>query len=183
MRRLCAAFVLLAASACSSVGLGGKDEGTQTTDAAGTKGAPAGGSTASSPALSSASPFQGEGLVFSAISESALPAGACGMVLWTLDDEQPRPIMRYIIGKGAVVGLNGGPATLRIVDARGPSRYGVSERQTFASESGLTLTVEMRFGLGFEGGTYVERGLIAVEDPQGWRTVAPAAGLAGCRRA
>jgi hypothetical protein len=39
----------------------------------------------------------------------------------------------------------------------------------------------VRFSLGFDGGVYLERGLIVVEALDGWRTVAPSAGLAGCR--
>ena len=122
-----------------------------------------------------------EGLVFGPIAENALPGGSCGMVLWTLEDQTPQPILRFVPGKSAEANVNGVTRSFRLVEASGPSRYGVSERQVFTAEGGLDLTVTVAFGLGFDGGHYLERGLAVIEDGAGWRTVAPVAGLAGCR--
>ena len=122
-----------------------------------------------------------EGLVFGQLPEGALPQGACGMVLWTLEDQSPQPVFRFVAGKKGEAIVNGEQRIFALADMSGRSRYGVSERQDFVSDTGLSLSVSVRFGLGFDGGNYLERGLMAIEDASGWRTVAPVAGLAGCR--
>lgn len=122
-----------------------------------------------------------EGVVLGALTDSALPKGACGMVLWTLDEQKPAPVFRYLAGKTGEILVNGKPVPLQRMDAQGASAYGVFEDQTFLAENGLKVGVAVRFSLDFDGGSYLERGLITVETAEGWRTVAPSAGLAGCR--
>jgi len=145
---------------------------------ASTPGAPAPDSTSSAEARPPS-----EGLRFGPIEDNALPKGACGMVLWTLEDQTPQPIFRFVAGEAGEAVLNREPRVFTLARTDGASRYGVSERQTFVSEDGLELAVAISFGLGFDGGHYLERGLLTVEDDAGWRTVAPVAGLAGCRGA
>lgn len=120
-------------------------------------------------------------LALGAIAEPGLPKGECGMVLWTLDEERPSPVFRYLAGKQGDMNIGGAPVTLTLVEASGASAFGVSERQIFTGAAGYRVSVTVRFGLGFDGGTYLERGLVSVETPDGWSAVAPAAGLAGCR--
>ncbi len=127
-----------------------------------------------------AAPSGGGELVIGALADSALPPGECGMVLWTLEADQPTPIFRMTAGKGADVMVNGKLRTLAVAEALGASGYGVSEEQRFVAE-GFKANVKVRFGLGFEGGNYLERGLLSVEADNGWRSVIPAAGIAGCR--
>ncbi|MDZ7627771.1 MAG: hypothetical protein U5J99_05090 [Parvularculaceae bacterium] len=102
------------------------------------------------------------------------------MILWTLDVAQPVPVFRAVSQKGAEIKLDGVVRKLSLSDAGGVAGFGVFETQTFAGE-GLTVTVKVRFGLGFEGGSYLERGLVSIERSDGWKTVVPAAGIAGCR--
>lgn len=128
----------------------------------------------------SAQKSSGGDLEIGAIDDAALPAGECGMILWTLESQRPAPIFRMTSGKDAEVVINGRKRKLQLVEASGASDFGVSEEQTLVGE-GLTATVKMRFGLGFDGGTYLERGLLTVESADGWRAVVPAAGVAGCR--
>lgn len=123
----------------------------------------------------------GEALVLEPLAESALPPGECGMVLWTLDENRPTPIFRYVAGKQAEIALDGARVKLARTDQSGASGFGVFERQEFSAADGMKVAVEAKFSLGFDGGSYLERGLVTVETPGGWRTVAPAAGLAGCR--
>ncbi|MEM6414001.1 MAG: hypothetical protein AAF720_05020 [Pseudomonadota bacterium] len=120
--------------------------------------------------------------LFSAIPSPAIPRGTCGMILWTLDDEQPTPIMQYTVGEGATIALGGAIAPLELVETAGSSRFGVAEEQAFVGPGGLTLNVRVSFGLGFDGGQYLERSILVIEDKRGWRNVTPSAGLAGCRR-
>lgn len=119
-------------------------------------------------------------LIIGALAQSALPAGSCGMILWTLEADRPTPIYRQIQGKSGEIMLNGKPLSLSIIDNSGASGFGVFEETTMAAEK-VSATVKVRFGLGFEGGVYLERGLLTVESETGWRSVVPAAGIAGCR--
>jgi hypothetical protein len=150
-------FAAVALSACASGG-GKKEAGVN-------KGAP-------SPA--------GATLVAGALPDAALPKGDCGMILWTLDVERPLPVFRAISQKGAEIVLDGQLQELQLADAGGGSGFGVFEEQTFSAE-GLSVSVRVRFGLGFDGGAYLERGLVSIEKADGWKTVIPAAGIAGCR--
>jgi hypothetical protein len=117
-----------------------------------------------------------------ALPEAAIPKGECGMVLWTLDEQRPQPVFRYVAGKSADIVLAGERETLSRTDASGATGFGISEQQTFSRE-GVLVRVIARFSLGFDAGTYLERGVISIETADGWRTVVPAAGIAGCRAA
>ena len=119
--------------------------------------------------------------LLTSLGDSALPKGKCGMILWTLDANQPTPILRYISGETATIAVNGAPVVLSLAETAGGGSFGVFERQVFVGGAGYDATVEVDFGLGFDGGTYLERGLITVKSENGWRISAPAAGIAGCR--
>ena len=116
------------------------------------------------------------------LNDAALPPGKCGMVLWTLDANAPTRILRYVSGETAQIAINGAPVTLSLAETGGGGNYGVFERQVFVGGTGYDADVEVRFGLGFDGGAYLERGLITVRSASGWEIVAPAAGIAGCRK-
>lgn len=114
---------------------------------------------------------------------SNLPPKSCGMVLWTLDERAPAPIFRFIADKSAEMVLNGAVVLLERISMEGDAAFSVFERQTFAAADGAyRVNVDVRFATGFDGGVYLERGVVAVETRDGWRTVSPAAGIAGCRR-
>ena len=144
-------------AACASAG--------KTKDATVNKGAP------SSP---------GASVTAGALPDAALPKGGCGMILWTLDIERPIPVFRAVSEKGAEIVVDGKLQQLALAEADGGAGFGVYETQKFTGE-GLTVSVRVRFGLGFEGGSYLERGLVSIEKADGWKTVIPAAGIAGCR--
>ncbi|MEX0645201.1 MAG: hypothetical protein WD076_07820 [Parvularculaceae bacterium] len=120
-------------------------------------------------------------VVLGPLKASNVPAGQCGMILWSLDENRPAPVFRYIAGKPAEVVIGGALVELVGTEVSGSMAFGVYEHQKFTAPSGITVAVDVRFSLGFDGGVYLERGLIVVESPDGWRTVAPSAGLAGCR--
>lgn len=122
-----------------------------------------------------------EGAILGGLADASLPAGACGMVLWTLDAQRPVPVFRFVAGKEGELVVNGAAVSVKRVRADGASSYGVYEEQSFLADDGLRVEVGVRFSLGFDGGSYLERGLIRVESSDGWSTVAPSAGLAGCR--
>lgn len=122
-----------------------------------------------------------EQLLLAAIPEPFVPKGACGMVLWTAEGERPSPVFRYVSEKIAEVNLNGRLVRLSRTTFNGASGFGVFETQQFISDDGITASVTVRFAQGFDGGAYLERGLVTLESVEGWRSVIPAAGLAGCR--
>ncbi|WP_428409177.1 hypothetical protein [Hyphococcus sp.] len=115
------------------------------------------------------------------LTDAALPGKACGMVLWTLEGARPAAVFRFVSDKKAEINIAGKPVTLTRSAYDGAAGFGIFERQTFTSEEGVTVDVSARFGLGFEGGAYLENGLIKVRDANGWSMVAPTAGIAGCK--
>jgi hypothetical protein len=116
------------------------------------------------------------------LASSNLPQGECGMILWTLDDRAPVPIFRYVSGKSAEMVVNGRLVSLSRKEMSGASQFGVFEHQVFSSETGdMRTSIDAVFAMGFEGGVYLERGIISIASEDGWRTVVPSAGVAGCR--
>ena len=135
------------------------------------------------PAVSTAAapPSAAAAVALGPLANASLPAGECGMILWTLDESRPAPVFRYIAGKNAEIAIAGRTISLARIEGSGATGFGVFERQTFSGPDGLTVKVESRFSLGFDGGSYLERGLVSVTSPDGWKAVSPAAGIAGCR--
>ncbi len=122
-----------------------------------------------------------DGQSFGALTDSALPEKSCGMILWTLDEKQPIPVFRYVVGGEAEIEVGGRKVLLTRTNYSGGNDFGVYENQTFASNVDLSVNVEANFASGFDGGSYLERSLIKVSAPDGSTMVAPAAGVAGCR--
>jgi hypothetical protein len=116
-----------------------------------------------------------------ALDGAAIPKGECGMVLWTLESERPTAIFRYVAGETAELSVNGSRREFALQQREGASGFGVFERQDFVADKGMKASVSVTFGLGFDGGAYLERGVISVTDANGWKLVTPAAGIAGCR--
>ncbi len=116
------------------------------------------------------------------LADAAIPSSECGMVLWTLEGRRPAAVFRFVSGKQAQINIAGKPVNLTRTDYDGASGYGVFERQVFESGDGVAVEVTARFGLSFDGGAYLEQGLIKVRDAAGWSMVSPTAGIAGCRR-
>jgi len=116
-----------------------------------------------------------------ALQQANIPEKSCGMILWTLEAQRPSAIFRYIVGEAGEIVLSGRTVSLTRIDQSGASGFGVFENQQFQNEDGVEVEIASRFGLGFDGGAYIERGLIKVRDASGWSIVAPTAGIAGCR--
>ena len=112
---------------------------------------------------------------------AAIPDGGCGMVLWTLESQRPVPVFHYVAGGTALINLENTVVELQRLDYQGAGGYGVFESQKFSDNGQISVEVKAQFGLEFEGGAYLERGVLKVADTDGWSIVAPAAGIAGCR--
>lgn len=164
--KLLLAMVLVLVSACSSLGSSRGDEAASVTEADDDGEAGANGEDAQT---------------LGALAATELPDRSCGMILWTLDEQRPSPVFRYVAGKTADIVIGNRPIELVRTVGNGVAGFGVYERQEFESEDGFRVEVTNQFGVGFDGGAYLERGLVKVHSPEGWSVVAPAAGIAGCR--
>jgi len=114
-----------------------------------------------------------------------LDPGQCGMLLWTLDKGEPVMVFRNVEGRRAEMIIDDAPARLELVEETGERRYGIAADQTYTLEAGTPgetrVKVSASFGTPFEGGVYVEQGVITLRNFFGWERVTPVAGLAGCR--
>lgn len=113
-----------------------------------------------------------------------LPAGRCGLLLWTVSSGKPALIFRHITGDDATMIVDGKETSLTQVSASGERRQGIAQSQGYlAGLSGLSVEIDTQFGTSFPGGTYVDRGTIRLRNKEGWERVTPVAGIAGCRKA
>ena len=137
---------------------------------------------ASSPvAASTEMALSGQSQSLGSLSDAQLPEKSCGMILWTLDAKRPSPVFKYVAENGAEIVVGETLVHLTRTNIGGEAGYGIFETQHFESEDGVRVEVTSQFGAEFDGGAYLERGLVKVFAPDGWSIVAPAAGIAGCR--
>lgn len=140
-----------------------------------------GATSQAAPSAEPAPPADG-GVVLGKLANPVLPAGSCGMLVWMLDGGAPIPVFRYVAGAGAQISVAGKNLELVRIESLGTVNFGISERQKFTSGAGLTLEINAEFGSPFEGGVWLQNGVVAIESADGWRSVAPIAGVAGCRQ-
>lgn len=126
-------------------------------------------------------PIGSGGVVLGTLANATLPTDACGMLIWMLEGATPTPVLRYVSGDAAQVAVAGEILELARIENSGDSKFGVYEKQRFTSGVGLTVDISVEFGTPFEGGAWLQNGLVAIESADGWRSVAPVAGVAGCR--
>ena len=123
----------------------------------------------------------GTQFAMTSITQTTLPDGSCGMVLWTLDASRPIPVLRYVAGKSGEISIDNVTYDLTRVSVGGDIAFGVFPRQSFVGGEGIELGVDLQFGQGFDGGSYIQRGVITLNRPEGPTLVTPVAGIAGCR--
>lgn len=117
----------------------------------------------------------------SPLAVSNLPAGKCGMLLWTLDAGKPVMIFRMVVREDAEMIINEVPTRLALASESGNQVFGVARELEYTGQAGMVVRVSVNFGQNFDGGTYLEKGLISLTNSEGWERVNPVAGLAGCR--
>ena len=125
--------------------------------------------------------LQGSDQTLGALQDASIPDDSCGMILWTLEAQRPSAVFRFVVGETGEIMIGQRHVVLNLQAFDGASGFGVFENQKFSNDEGVVVEISSRFGLGFDGGAYIERGLIKVRDATGWSIVAPAAGIAGCR--
>lgn len=116
---------------------------------------------------------------------ASIPAGKCGMLLWTLTAGEPELVFRAIRDEGAEMNVDGETGPLSLVRQSGDSRFGLASTQEYVAPRAdgdlLQASVNISFGLAFEGGVYVDNGTIALVNAAGWERLLPVAGITGCR--
>lgn len=168
-------LVVLGAIACSLASANAKPRDAD-------KNSPAPAASEADPETAEAPPPPADGgVVLGRLPNPTLPAGACGMIVWMMDSNAPVPVLRFVAGGGAQVSVGGKTVELARIETNGPSNFGIYEKQKFTSGAGLIVEVAAEFGTPFEGGTWLQNGIVAIESADGWRSVAPVAGVAGCR--
>ncbi len=122
------------------------------------------------------------------LSVKNLPAGSCGLLLWTIKNNEPRLIMRAVVGGDAMTVLDGVQTALYLNGVGGDQLYGVNAKQRFVgtvdNELGteqITVGFTGEFGQKFQSGVYIEQGVVSITGEDGWERITPTAGIAGCR--
>nr|WP_281721928.1 hypothetical protein [Nitrosomonas nitrosa] len=122
------------------------------------------------------------GLGLEALDPQPLSPGACGMFLWARAAGEPVFVFAaFSQPPGARVKVRGRERRLARTAAQGAAASGHFERQTFADGS-LALTVDVTFDTSRRvvDGSAIERGVIRIEDSEGWETIIPVGGLVAC---
>ncbi len=135
----------------------------------------------SAPNLRANQALSGQELALGALMDTEIPKGECGMMLWTLDAERPILVFRFVANGHGEVMLDGVAMDLTLTQAEGASGFGIYENFEFQAPDETIFKVSVRFGQGFDRGSYLQQGLITVERSDGWKSVTPTAGIAGCR--
>ena len=113
-----------------------------------------------------------------------VPAGRCGMTLWTKSGADQVPVFRSVDDGTASMVIDGQPVALSLTGRGGETRVGIPATQAFEGRAGdrpITVTMRGAWGQPFPAGSYVARAAITVRGEDGWSRVVPAAGIAGCR--
>lgn len=114
-----------------------------------------------------------------------IPAGRCGMVLWTLAGGVPVPVFQVLDDGAAEMKIEGETSRLTRQEMAGRSRASMPQIQVFeglnAALEPLTVEANIVWGNSFPSGSYVERGTITLTGADGWQRVFPVAGIAGCK--
>ncbi|MEM9838276.1 MAG: hypothetical protein AAF830_03880 [Pseudomonadota bacterium] len=114
-----------------------------------------------------------------------IPAGRCGMTLWSASGGRIAPIFQSLDVTSATMKLDGEQVNLVLKEQSGSLHLGMRSYQVFVrpDDGGESQTVAARLDWGerFQGGLYIKGGTLAVTGADGWERVVPIAGIAGCK--
>lgn len=119
-----------------------------------------------------------------ALPSQPLPAGRCGMFLWSRGDQPMFVLVAYSNPGEAMVRADGRNRFMRRTAIGGEPQFGHFERQTFA-DGRLTIGVEVEFDpeRPLTDGAIVRQGVLRLRDRRGWDTIVPVGGMVACRGA
>lgn len=114
-----------------------------------------------------------------------IPAGRCGLILWTRTGADVVPVFRSVDVIDATMSIEGKTLPLRLLFQEGELRLGMRGKQIFQTlpneEPEVTVEARLRWGQPFPGGSYVEGGTLTLSGTDGWARILPVAGIAGCK--
>ncbi|GGY52767.1 hypothetical protein [Parvularcula lutaonensis] len=115
----------------------------------------------------------------------AIPAGQCGMILWTRTGADIVPIFRSLDVIDATMTIDGETLPLRLLFQEGELRLGMRSQQVFQTlpdvDPEVTVEARLRWGQSFPSGSYIQGGTLALSGEDGWTRIVPVAGIAGCK--
>ncbi len=117
----------------------------------------------------------------SGLGPQELPAGECGLFLWSKTD-----LTKFIFYSRALTGRatfaqDETPITLTQATAGGDIFGQFNTRMSYLSEDGRTVSLTIVPGELMNGGQRLESGLINLVDAEGWQTVLPVLGVRACQ--
>ena len=120
-----------------------------------------------------------------ALADFDIPAGRCGMILWTKDGGRIAPIFRSVDTVEATMVIEGGEVSLLLASQLGDQRFGMRSQQVFTpadlAASQTVVETKIEWGQGFPSGTYINSGSLKLTAADGWQRIMPVAGIAGCK--
>jgi len=110
-----------------------------------------------------------------------LPAGKCGLFLWTQDE--PRHFILFYPAGGAAADaiLNGRQEKLKIESQGGEVFTQFMTQMAFRSADGIPVKLTIEPGEIIDGGRRVPAARMISQDGEGWEIITPLAGLTACQ--
>lgn len=117
----------------------------------------------------------------SGLGPQELPAGECGLFLWSQTDVSKFIFFSPALSGTAVFAQGEVPITLTQATAGGDIFGQFNTRMSYLTEDGRELSLSMTPGDLLDGGQRIERGLITIRDREGWDTKLPVLGVRACQ--
>jgi hypothetical protein len=109
-----------------------------------------------------------------------LPAGTCGMFLWSMGSPRRFVFFSEAASSKATAFLNDRETTLTLVASRGDVFGEFLTEAEYRSADGMDVRLSILPGEMMENGQRVSSGNLVLKDLAGWETVLPVAGLRAC---
>ncbi|MEL6729321.1 MAG: hypothetical protein AAGH90_10560 [Pseudomonadota bacterium] len=117
----------------------------------------------------------------SGLGPQELPAGECGLFLWSKTDLSKFIFFSKALSGEATFAQNEEPMLLIQATAGGDIFGQFNTRMFYVSNDGRTVALTLEPGAMMNGGQRLESGLITLVDTEGWQTVLPVLGVRACQ--
>ena len=117
----------------------------------------------------------------SGLGPQELPAGECGLFLWSKTDLTKFIFYTKALSDEALFAQGETPITLFRTSAGGSIFGQFNTRMRYQSVDGRKLELEIVPGDILDGGQRIERGLLSLTDSEGWQTKLPVLGVRACQ--
>lgn len=110
-----------------------------------------------------------------------LPAGECGLFLWSKTDLSKLIFFSKALSGQAVFAQSDDPIQLTQTRAGGDIFGQFNTRMTYLSEDGREIQLSLEPGEMMNGGQRLQSSLVNLVDAEGWQTVLPVLGVRACQ--